>query len=85
MFVAMETRALDDDVKFLQQKNEELKSLAKNVMSESQTVSATLRSKDIDRIVSTMSEYEQKLSILLRSIEHSRENIYTKAQHYHSR
>lgn len=85
LFVAMETRALDDDVKFLQQKNEELKSLAKNVISESQTVSATLRSKDIDRIASTMSGYEQKLSILLRSIEHSRENIYTKAQHYHSR
>lgn len=85
LFVAIETMVLDDDVKLLQQKNEELKSLAKNVMSESQTVSATLKSKDIDRIVSAMSEYEQMLSAVLRDVEHSREYISTKAQNYHSR
>ena len=85
LFVAIETKALDDDVKLLQQKNEELKSLAKNVMSESQTVSATLKSKNIDRIVSAMLEYEKMLSTVFRNVEHSREYIHTKAQNHHSR
>lgn len=80
LFIAIGTKALDDDVKYLQQKNEELKSLAKNVMSESQTVSATLKSKDIDRIASAMVEYEHRLSTVLINIERAREKTHTKTR-----
>lgn len=79
LFVAMETKALDNEVKLLQEKNDALKNIAKNVMSESQTVSATLRGKDIDEIASSMLKYEQMLSSILKTIDYTRNITHSKA------
>lgn len=61
LFVAMETASIEQKVQQLQEKNQQIKVLAKEVMSASQIVSTTLRSGDIEKINTVLSEYEHQL------------------------
>lgn len=61
-------------IKRLQEKNQQIKALAKKIVSESQTVGEYLRSKDIENIERILSEYEQLLQnslIVINSNHHS--------------
>ena len=74
MFVAVESATREREVKQLQEKNQQIKALAKNIVSESQTVGEYLRSKDIENIERILSEYEQLLQnslIVINSNHHS--------------
>ena len=61
LFMAIETASMEQKVQQLQEKNQQLKALAKEVMSNSQIVSTTLRSGDIEKINTVLSEYEHQL------------------------
>lgn len=61
LFMAIETASIEQKVQQLQEKNQQLKALAKEVMSNSQIVSTTLRSGDIKKINTVLSEYEHQL------------------------
>lgn len=61
MFVAIESATREQEVKRLQEKNQQIKALAKNIVSESQTVGEHLRNKDIENIERILSEYEHLL------------------------
>ena len=61
LFMAIETASIAQKVQQLQEKNQQLKALAKEVMSNSQIVSTTLRSCDIEKINTVLSEYEHQL------------------------
>ena len=61
MFVAIESATREREVKQLQEKNQQIKALAKNIVSESQTVGEHLRNKDIENIERILSEYEHLL------------------------
>ena len=52
---------MEREVQRLQEKNRQIKLLAKQVMSASQNVSAELRSGDIEKIRAVLNEYEQQL------------------------
>ena len=74
MFVAVESASREREVKRLQEKNQQIKALAKKIVSESQTVGEYLRSKDIENIERILSEYEQLLQnslIVINSNHHS--------------
>ena len=61
LFMAIETASMEQKVQQLQEKNQQLKALAKEVMRNSQTVSTTLRSGDIEKIDTVLNEYEHQL------------------------
>ena len=61
MFMAIDTALMEREVQRLQEKNRQIKLLAKQVMSTSQNVSAELRSGDIEKIRAVLNEYEQQL------------------------
>ena len=61
LFMAIETASIEQKVQKLQEKNQQIKVLAKEVMSASQIVSTTLRSGDIEKINTVLSEYEHQL------------------------
>jgi hypothetical protein len=61
MFMAIDTALMEREVQRLQEKNRQIKLLAKQVMSASQNVSAELRSGDIEKIRAVLNEYEQQL------------------------
>ena len=61
MFVALESATREREVQRLQEKNQQIKALAKNIVSESQTVGEHLRNKDIENIERILSEYEHLL------------------------
>ena len=85
MFVAVESATREREVKQLQEKNQQIKALAKNIVSESQTVGEHLRSKDIDNIERILSEYEQLLQnslITINSDHHSFANSRTEKNTY---
>ena len=85
MFVAVESASREREVKRLQEKNQQIKALAKNIVSESQTVGEHLRSKDIDNIERILSEYEQLLQnslITINSDHHSFANSRTEKNTY---
>ena len=61
-------------VKRLQEKNQQIKALAKNIVSESQTVGEHLRNEDIENIERILSEYEHLLQdslVVINSQYHS--------------
>ena len=68
MFVAVESATREREVKRLQEKNQQIKALAKNIVSESQTVGKHLRNKDIENIEMILREYEQLLQNSLITI-----------------
>ena len=77
MFVAVESATREREVKRLQEKNQQIKALAKNIVSESQTVGEHLRNKDIENIEMILREYEQLLQnslITINSDHHSLAN-----------
>lgn len=85
MFVAVESASREREVKRLQEKNQQIKALTKNIVSESQTVGEHLRSKDIDNIERILSEYEQLLQnslITINSDHHSFANSRTEKNTY---
>ena len=61
MFMAIDTALMEREVQRLQEKNRQIKLLAKQVMSASQNISAELRSGDIEKIRTVLNEYEQQL------------------------
>ena len=77
MFVALESATREREVQRLQEKNQQIKALAKNIVSESQTVGEHLRNKDIESIEMILREYEQLLQnslITINSDHHSLAN-----------
>lgn len=68
LFVAMETASMEQKVQRLQEKNQEIKALAKQVMIASQSVSADLRSGNIERINAALQEYEHQLEQTQKTI-----------------
>ncbi len=85
MFVAIESATREQEVKRLQEKNQQIKTLAKNIVTESQTVGEHLRSKDIENIERILSEYEQLLQnslITINSGYHSIANNRTEKNTY---
>lgn len=68
MFVAIESATREQEVKRLQEKNQQIKALAKNIISESQAVGGHLRNKDIENIERILNEYEQLLQNSLIAI-----------------
>lgn len=68
MFVAIESATREQEVKRLQEKNQQIKALAKTIVAESQTIGEHLRSKDIENIERILSEYEYLLQGSLRVI-----------------
>ena len=61
MFVAIESASREREVQRLQEKNQQIKALAKNIVSESQIVGEYLRSRDVDNIEQVLNDYEQVL------------------------
>ena len=68
LFIAVETASMEQKVQRLQEKNQEIKALAKQVMIASQSVSADLRSGDIERINAVLQEYEHQLEQTQKTI-----------------
>ena len=58
---ALDNIFLEAEVQRLQKANNELKQLAKDIMSDSQGVSAELKTKDVVRIQEAMTIYDQEL------------------------
>ena len=75
MFVAVESVTREREVKRLQEKNQQIKALAKNIVSESQTVGEHLRNKDIENIERVLNEYEQLLQNSLIAINSNHHSI----------
>ena len=75
MFVAVESATREREVKRLQEKNQQIKALAKNIVSESQTVGEHLRNKDIENIEMILREYEQLLQNSLRTINSDHQSL----------
>jgi len=74
MFVAVDSATREREVKRLQEKNQQIKTLAKNIVAESQSVGEHLRNKDIENIEMILREYEQLLQnslITINSDHHS--------------
>lgn len=66
LFIAVESQSLENEVKKLQKKNQEIKLQAKQIMSDSQSVGEQLRSGGVDMIEQVLNEYENQLQ---KSIE----------------
>lgn len=66
LFIAVESQSLENEVKKLQKKNQEIKLQAKQIMSDSKSVGEQLRSGDVDMIEQVLNEYENQLQ---KSIE----------------
>lgn len=66
LFIAVESQSLENEVKKLQKKNQEIKLQAKQIMSDSQSVGEQLRSGDVDMIEQVLNAYENQLQ---KSIE----------------
>ena len=75
MFVAVESATREREVKRLQEKNQQIKALAKNIVSESQTVGEHLRNKDIENIEMILREYEQLLQNSLITINSDHQSL----------
>ena len=69
LFVAIESATREQEVKRLQEKNQQIKALAKNIVTESQIVGEHLRNKDIGNIERILSEYERLLHNALIAID----------------
>ena len=72
---AVDNIFLEAEVQRLQKANNELKQLAKDIMSDSQGVSAELKTKDVVRIQEAMTAYEEELQnslIRINQIYHGR-------------
>ena len=61
IMTALDNIFLEAEVQRLQKANNELKQLAKDIMSDSQGVSAELKTKDVVRIQEAMTTYDQEL------------------------
>ena len=61
MVMAIDTVLMEREVQRLQEKNQQIKEMAKEIMGTSQNVSTELRSRDIDKICTVLSEYECQL------------------------
>lgn len=68
LFITMGTAAREREVQRLQEQNQRIKALAKNIVSQSQTVGEHLRNKDIENIEIVLKEYEQLLQNSLITI-----------------
>ena len=75
MFVAVESATREREVKRLQEKNQQIKALAKNIVSESQTVGEHLRNKDIENIEMILRDYEQLLENSLITINSDHQSL----------
>ena len=65
---ALDNIFLEAEVQRLQKANNELKQLAKDIMSDSQEVSAELKTKDAVRIQEAMTAYDQELETSMNRI-----------------
>jgi hypothetical protein len=70
ILTAVDNIFLEAEVQRLQKANNELKQLAKDIMSESQEVSAELKTRDIVRIQETMESYELTLQTSINKIKY---------------
>lgn len=61
MFMVIDTALMEREVQRLQEKNQQIKEMAKEIMGTSQNVSTELRSRDIDKICTVLDEYEFQL------------------------
>lgn len=77
LFIAVESQSLENVVKKLQKKNQEIKHQAKIIMQSSQIVGTKLRKESLDKIEHTLTEYEIQLQSsinvinTLTSLEHN--------------
>ncbi len=69
LFVALENTLAQKEVKRLQESNNQLKNLAKKVMSESQTVGDALRAGDIEEIETALSTFHNRLETSITAIK----------------
>ena len=70
ILTAVDNILLEAEVQRLQKANNELKQLAKDIMSESQEVSAELKTRDVVRIQETMESYELTLQTSINKIKY---------------
>ena len=70
ILTAVDNIFLEAEVQRLQKANNELKQLAKDIMSESQEVSAELKTRDVVRIQETMESYELTLQTSINKIKY---------------
>ena len=68
LFIAIETKSLEQDVQELQKKNQEIKIQAKQIITDGQTIGDKLRNKDLDMIEHVLTEYENQLEKSIQSI-----------------
>lgn len=68
ILTAVDNIFLEAEVQRLQKANNELKQLAKDIMSDSQEVSAELKTKDVVRIQEAMTAYDQELETSMNRI-----------------
>ena len=70
ILTAVDNILLEAEVQRLQKANNELKQLAKDIMSESQEVSAELKTRDVVKIQETMESYELTLQTSINKIKY---------------
>ena len=68
LFIAIETKSLEQDVQELQKRNQEIKAQAKQIIADGQTVGDKLRNKDLDMIEQSLVEYEKQLKNSMQQI-----------------
>ncbi|MBQ8794846.1 MAG: hypothetical protein IJZ54_00310 [Clostridia bacterium] len=68
LFIAIETKSLEQDVQELQKKNQEIKIQAKQIITDGQTIGDKLRNKDLDMIEQSLIEYEKQLEKSIQQI-----------------
>ena len=68
LFIAIETKSLEQDVQELQKRNQEIKAQAKQIIADGQTIGDKLRNKDLDMIEQVLTEYENQLEQSLQNI-----------------
>ena len=68
LFIAIETKSLEQDVQELQKRNQEIKAQAKQIIADGQTVGDKLRNKDLDMIEQSLVEYEKQLEKSIQQI-----------------
>ncbi len=68
LFIAIETKSLEQDVQELQKKNQEIKAQAKQIIADGQNIGDKLRNNDLDMIEQSLVEYEKQLAKSIQQI-----------------
>lgn len=81
MFMAIDIALMEREVQRLQEKNQQIKTEAKRIMGESQTVSDVLREKEVERVEAVLTAYEDNLFEAINNVSNYHYKSIDKTTH----